>query len=355
MADSYSGNIFYLETDSTDWTDKYTESPLPVALDVSHNYILRTMSHLKQYFKTVVALFSMTFVVFSCSTSTEITASNYHITKTPPGVVKIADNFYCDQTEICNVDWREYMFWAKRVFGVNSTEYTATIPDTMVWADKFSCLKSYEDNYLRKPEFNYYPVVGITQQQARDFSKWRADRVFEKLLVDLNKIKFDPTQNSKTYFTIDKYFNGTYFNTKPNKKITYFPDYRLPTLSERNHIIQYADNVDSIYFDTCTSNYCLANKTNFPLFWSDVTPCVNDSIKTKPTVDARIPFSATIGHPIYNFRGHVGEWASENGVTFGGSWFDSRQAILQSDTFHVDRQNCWTGFRNVCEWKPWKE
>jgi hypothetical protein len=318
-------------------------------------YIMTPMTHFKSHLKTLAALMAMSFVSFSCSTSTEITSTNYHITKTPPGVVKISGNFFCDQKEICNVDWREYMSWVKRVFGVHSIAYTATLPDTVVWAKTFSCLASYEDNYLRKPEFDYFPVVGITQQQARNFSKWRADRVFEKLLVDLNKIKYDPAQNSKTYFSIEKYFNGTYRNTKPNKKITYFPEYRLPSLSERKQIVQYADTVDSMYFDTCTSEYCLVNRKNFPLFWSDVRPCINDSIEIKPTVDARIPFSATTGHPIYNFRGHVGEWAAETGVTFGGSWFNSRQAILQSDTFHVDRQNCWTGFRNVCEWKPWKE
>ncbi len=300
-------------------------------------------------------MLTLTLVAFSCSTSTDITATNYHLTKIPPGVVKIAGNFYCDQMEICNIHWREYMYWTKRVFGVNSIKYTATIPDTLVWADKFPCLKSYETNYLRKREFDFHPVVGITQQQARDFSKWRADRVFEKLLIDLYKIDYDSTQNSKTYFTIDKYFNGSYNNTKPDKKINYFPDYRLPTLSERNQIIQYADTVDRIYFDTCTREYCLGNKKMFPLFRSGIAPCVNDSIKTKPTVDARTPYSAIKGNPIYNFRGNVGEWASEYGETFGGSWLDSRQSILQSDTFHVEQQNCWTGFRNVCAWKRWEK
>lgn len=313
------------------------------------------MSLFKQQYKTAVFTLTITLVALSCSPTIEITATNYHITKTPPGLVKIADNFYYDQTEICNVHWREFMYWTKLIFGVNSTEYNATIPDTLVWAQNFPCLKSYEANYLRSPEFDFYPVVGITQKQAKDFSKWRADRVFEKLLIDLHKIDYDSVQNSNTYFTIDKYFAGTYKDYKPGKKINYFPDYRLPTIKERIQIIQYADPIDRNYLDTCTSKYCLDYKDMFPLFRSGFNPCVMDSIKTIPTLDARQPYSAIIGHPIYHFRGNVGEWASENGVTFGGSWYDSRQIILQSDTFHVERQNSWTGFRNVFSWKLWEK
>ncbi|MBK8347024.1 MAG: hypothetical protein IPL08_05145 [Saprospiraceae bacterium] len=54
-------------------------------------------------------------------------------------------------------------------------------------------------------------------------------------------------------------------------------------------------------------------------------------------------------------RGNVSEWSSEENITFGGGWLDKREKILTTDTFHVDKQNSWTGFRNVCEWKQWKE
>lgn len=313
------------------------------------------MLSFNQLIKTTLILLTMMLVTFSCSTTTKITATNYHLRETPPGVVKIADDFYCDKTEVTNIDWMEYMYWTMRIFGANSSEYNSTLPDTLVWADKFDCLKSYETNYLREPAFNYYPVVGITQQQAKGYSKWRADRVFEMILVKLRIIKYDAAQNSKTYFTIEKYFNGTYHNTRPDKRIKYFPDYRLPTLNERNQIVQYADTVDSMYFDTCTSKYCADYKDSFPVFLSGIETCVEDSTRAKPPIDAHYSYTTVKSGSIFNFRGNVGEWAFENGVTLGGSWVDNRETVLQLDTFHIDKQNCWTGFRNVCQWKQWEE
>ena len=58
--------------------------------------------------------------ILSCSVPEKLTDSNYHLIKTPPNGVRVADNFFCDKTEMTNIDWLEYMFWTKRIFGGNS-------------------------------------------------------------------------------------------------------------------------------------------------------------------------------------------------------------------------------------------
>ena len=64
------------------------------------------------------------------------------------------------------------------------------LPDTLVWRSELAYNEPYVEYYFRYPAYNYYPVVGVTWEQAHDFCIWRTDRVNEKLLIDkgyLNK------------------------------------------------------------------------------------------------------------------------------------------------------------------------
>jgi hypothetical protein len=151
--------------------------------------ILTTVRQSNRHIKPTIILSILTVLILSCSISEKLTDSNYHLVKTPPSGVKVADNFFCDRAEMDNIGWREYIFWTKRTFGDNSPEYFATLPDTLVWRENYSCLESFVDYYLKHPAYTWFPVVGVTQQQAIDYSKWRSDRWFEKLLIDMNKIE----------------------------------------------------------------------------------------------------------------------------------------------------------------------
>lgn len=306
-----------------------------------------------------IILLLVSVMILSCSATEKLTESNYHLLQIPPNGVVIADNFFCDLTEMDNIGWLEYMYWTADIFGSTSAEYMTTLPDTLVWRFKGGCFESCVDLYLKHPAYQRFPVVGITQHQAIDYSKWRSNRFFEVLLIRLKKIEFDSSQNKDSYFTIEKYFNGTFGKILPGDKVKYYPNFRLPTLAERKQILQYADSVDRTYFEKCNSKYCKDCKANFPKFYSDIIPCKRDSlgylIHPDPTISTYSNFSAKKGEPIYNLRGNVGEWILEDSVTVGGGWYDSRVKILQTDTFHITSQNAWTGFRNVSEWKEWRE
>ena len=299
-------------------------------------------------------LFSIS-IILCCSPHEKITDSNYQSVKIPPGGVRIANNFFCDATELENLAWLEYIYWTARVFGSTSPEYLATLPDTLVWLKPYNCLESYSELYLRHPVYLYLPVVGITQQQAIAYSKWRSDRVFEGLLISLNKVELFPGQDRETYFSIEKYFNGTYTKMLPGEKVKYYPGYRLPTPTEWKQLLNYADSVDKSYFEKCNSKYCKECRSGFPKFNSDVQPCVNDSFNVLPAKSGSAGCYSKKGDPVVNLRGNVGEWSSETDVAFGGSWNDQRERILLTDTFQIANPNSWTGFRNVCEWKEWKD
>ncbi|MFH0867620.1 MAG: SUMF1/EgtB/PvdO family nonheme iron enzyme [Bacteroidota bacterium] len=303
---------------------------------------------------------------FSCIFSKKIDDTNYFIENIPPGTVKIGENLFYDETESRNLDWLEYLYWIRRVFGANSEEYLSAKPDTSVWVEKYPCLNlckekfihhndtiyynlSYTLMYLRHPQFRYYPVVGISQEQAKNYAKWRSDRVFEGVLIKYGKLKMNALQNKDNYFSVENYYNGKYNGCKPDSNFMYYPVYRLPTVREWQYAMHYADSVNKAYYKKHPRHKCNNCKTDWSDFQSDIIPCINDSFVNYPTV----PVLSFKGSPFYNLRGNVSEWTSEKNVCVGGGWADSKERILANDTFMPKTQNAWTGFRNVCEWKVW--
>jgi formylglycine-generating enzyme required for sulfatase activity len=267
----------------------------------------------------------------------------------PPGTAKIEDNLYYDKFEVANVHWREYMYWVGRVFGEKSKEYIAAIPDTMVWVKKDTCLVNYSEYYLRNPQYNYHPLVGVSQKQAEAYCKWRSDRVYEAILVDRKIIKDDRNQNAQNHFTIERYFAGEYQGVKPDSNFLYYPSYRLPTIEEWKTAVHFEDSMEH----KVKAKVLFQNK--------DIEPCSkkNSSSVTRSYKDQYPLDDIDNGifekkHPLINLRGNVNEWTSEKGVCIGGGWADKANILATQDTFQIEGVNAWTGFRSVCEWKEYK-
>lgn len=297
---------------------------------------------------------TLIFGLGSCVLTKRANEENYYLHITPPNGVKIGGNLFYDQTEVRNIDWREYMYWTKRILGANSEEYLATIPDTNVWKEKDSCLNLKMRSYLHLRRFEDYPVVGVSQKQAELYSKWRSDRVFEFILLKYGIIKMDSGQKRETCFTIERYLNGTYHNQKPDPDFKFYPEYRLPSPQEWKMALHYADSVEQAYLLKCNTKSCKKCKSHWPEFQSDITPCVNDSFKLIPVRNVLSGCLPEKRHFIYNLRGNVSEWTSKNEINAGGGWAHNRQKILTNDTFQSKAPNAWTGFRNICEWKEYR-
>jgi formylglycine-generating enzyme len=158
-------------------------------------------------------------------------------------------SFYMDETEIRNVDWREYLYWLQRVYPSNPEVYKAALPDTMVWREELAYNEPYVENYLRHAAYSEYPVVGVSWIQADKYCRWRTDRANERILVDQKKITNDITQQGDKVFTTDSYLNGLYEGAEGSRPIKnlgttggtrpvnmsdgiIMPRYRLPTEAE---------------------------------------------------------------------------------------------------------------------------
>jgi formylglycine-generating enzyme required for sulfatase activity len=213
----------------------------------------------------------------------------------PPGTIEISPNFFADMTEITNVDWLEYMHWTKRIYGENSNEYKSMLPDTTVWKDEN--LKGIKSNYYRQPTYSTYPVVGITYEQAKQFCKWRSDRVNESIWVAKTGKKSDYVKNfDYNYEDMPKVF-----------------EYRLPTKEE----------------------------------WMEITQ--NRKVKDidKETKHLTYPASSSKKKAFYGLNTNVSEMISENGIALGGNWKtpDGYQEIKYEKGSNV------VGFRCVCDRK----
>jgi len=158
-------------------------------------------------------------------------------------------SFYMDETEVKNVDYREYLYWLRRVFVDYSEVYKMALPDTLVWRSKLAYNEPYVELYFRHPAYQDYPVVGVDWLQANDYCSWRTDRVNEYIMVREGLLFMDPTgQSGEENFNTEAYLAGQYEGAVKDQMTDYdpnneyrkvrmedgifLPKYRLPTEAE---------------------------------------------------------------------------------------------------------------------------
>ena len=122
-------------------------------------------------------------------------------------------SFYMDQYEICNLNWREYMHWLQQVFHNTPALVQKCYPDTLVWREEMAYNEPYLDYYYSHVVYNYYPVVGVSWEQAMDYCTWRSDRVNEKRMVDAGVIQYPDFQALKGNTDTADIKNNQVFNT----------------------------------------------------------------------------------------------------------------------------------------------
>ncbi|MBP1672785.1 MAG: gliding motility-associated lipoprotein GldJ [Bacteroidetes bacterium] len=300
--------------------------------------------------KKLIIFFLTLILFFSCSFFHPLKEDNYTQTYSLPGTIPINDTLFCDYNKISNIDWLEYANWIINVYGEDSPECKRCIPISFNSADFGPCYINFFPEFWRYPALKELPVIGISQEQARQYSKWRSDRVFEHLLIELGKLRYNPNQTPDDCFTIERYYNGALDSLVIGGKLAYYPCYSLPTIEDRKVILKVSDSLyqkNYRYFDIKSySDFQLKH----PHVWCDINPCQNDTFYVPMIYNLNLQSWRPL---LFHIRGNVAEWLDNDYYIAGGSWKDTYQSIMEKDTVFCDLPNNYTGFRNVCRWKKW--
>lgn len=79
-------------------------------------------------------------------------------------------SFYMHDTEVSNVDWKEFVHYYERDSGAEKTAYLK--PDTTVWFRDLAYNEPFVELYYQHPAYGNYPVVGVSWFQANEYCKW---------------------------------------------------------------------------------------------------------------------------------------------------------------------------------------
>jgi len=253
-------------------------------------------------------------------------------------------SFYMDETEISNLEYREYLFWLQRVYGETYPEVPRrALPDTLVWREELSYNEPLVETYFRHPAFMDYPVVGVNWNQAVEYCKWRTDRVNEAILIKKGILNVNPDQKDADNFVTDAYLVGQYegsvrknlpdVRTGGERRVRLedgivLPEYRLPTETEWEFaalslIGTQAASKDELItdrriytWDGNTTRYQKLNKyqgkmlANFRRSSGDyggMSGALNDKAFTPSPVRSNWPND----NGLYNMAGNVNEWTAD--------------------------------------------
>jgi hypothetical protein len=301
----------------------------------------------------IFLLIILSFLIFSCR--------NYKLHKditidtigNPTATIKIDSNLYFDKTEITNIEYRQFLYWTEEIYGSNSTELLSLIPSQNVWTALKAGYEGLDSVYLIHTAYSYYPVVGVSYDQAQKYSKWRSDRVMELILVKKRIIPYRPIVPKDSVFTIEKYFAGQYYNIKPNKHLLIYPFYSLPDSATYYKAAIFANKLNAKNYKTCRKKFC-EDKLLIDCNCLESRPYreIDRIYGPDPLSDTRCVFCRK--DLITHLKGNVREMTNIQGEFYGSSFHDSCK--VPNNTIRIDTSliNSYTGFRNACTYKQWK-
>ena len=237
----------------------------------------------------------------------------------PPGTTKIVDNFYFDEGEITNIDWKEYLSSLELEFGKSSPQYLGAFPDTLVWRNsdgKYN--EPYVKTYFQHPAFDYYPVVGVSHEQAKNYCKWRTKAVKKMMATHGKEADFEYRLPTKTEWEL---VAKAGFNKKQKKKLKKTFD----------RILKYPQEIYEQEYFYNMSWEVKSGKKHVHMIRRSRSYCPNK-------------------YNIYHIYGNVAEMIDEPNIAMGGSWKDKYEDIVPNNKIlQYDGPKNWLGFRCVAE------
>ncbi len=252
-------------------------------------------------------------------------------------------SFYMDETEVANIDYREYLYWLKKTYVSYPGVHLQALPDSLVWREELAFNEPLVETYFRHPSYDSYPVVGVNWEQANKYAAWRTDRVNEMILIERGILNPSPDQKDSESFNKKSYLAGQYTgNVKKNlpdlatggeRPVKFddgilLPDYILPTEAQWEYaalalrgnqptsedelitdrrIYPWNGNTARYKKHTRTQGDIQANFKRGRGDYMGVAGALNDNASIPAPVRAFIPND----FGLYNMAGNVSEWTAD--------------------------------------------
>ncbi len=271
----------------------------------------------------------------------------------PPGTIWLKDSLYIDITEVTNKDYREYTLWLNKYSFFE--KYKKALPDTLVWRRKLAYNEPYVEYYFRHPAYNGHPVIGVSPQQAEDYCKWRSDRTKEYFLMLDGKVSeidlVDPDKRSLLDSLI----------AESKERVRF----RLPAKKEWE-LAAKADNQEAIFpwegnsfLDkkgnpkaNCMTNY---NKWSYVGKLNNNNDFLQGSDSYYPNYFGLYCMGGNAAEMVYKDKPvDITEKTKLEDIIIlkGGSWRHASFHAMINIQASFEGVTDYTGFRCVCEYKP---
>jgi Sulfatase-modifying factor enzyme 1 len=252
----------------------------------------------------------------------------------PPSSVHLTRNIFIDEAEITNIDYREYLFYVKRDSSENS--FNSAVPKLRIYNSK-------EVDYFLDPQNRFFPVIGLTYDQAKGYCKWRSrfvTLVYKREYKKNVNFRFRlPTEDewelaasnglnkAKYEYGVEKILAISY---RINPKSSEFLLGKILTTKTKEEIIK--DIIQAGYIDDLAFNV----KRRLPYFLQFDSPHYVYSFYRND-------------YGIYNMIGNVAEMIEEKGIAKGGSFREEliNSKITSRKIFQSPADDI--GFRCICE------
>jgi formylglycine-generating enzyme required for sulfatase activity len=235
---------------------------------------------------------------------------------------KISKNLYIGKTEITNDAYRRFL--EDLLIKGEKEKYTHCLPDTSVWIYTGKNSNSFANVYFRQSDYDDYPLVGISYENALEYCKWLTVKYNSIKKRKFKKVLFRLPTRAEWQFAA----NGG----DTTKQFTWGTGFMRNNRGEE--LCNYRD-VGFVY-DSTTKKY-IENEIDL----SSVP------IRNKVTTKVESYFPSSFG--MYNMCGNVAEMIAEKGIAKGGSYMDPAMMVtIASETkYHTPTADI--GFRVAME------
>ena len=262
---------------------------------------------------------SLLFVVTVLTSFTILQNTNFDRNHFKKDFAKIKNDLYVSKYETTNLEYRSFL----TALSTNNENqlYKDCLPDTLCWKEKLGSNEPFVEYYFRSPNFDNYPVVGITYEAANEYCAW--------LTKNYNQ---DPKRKfKKVMFTLLSKEDWTFAANKGDTTKTYTWGTGFIQNSRKKDLCNYR-RVE-YKFDSSTRKYHEIEKTAIQKSF--------DRRAIAASVNSYFPNS----FGIYNMCGNIAEMIDVKGIAKGGSYDDPAYRVTISSEKKYTKPTADIGFR----------